>query len=339
MLAELGYILFIMAIATAIVWKACNYLEEACHDLALCYGFPDSVKGSTVMAISSSFPELVTIILATGIHNDFELGLATIIGSAVFNILVIPGTSVFFRSGSLEAGREVIYREAQFYLVSVLIVMVTLSFAVIYHPSSVNPLNGTLTRSLMILPLLFYALYIYIQYQEVRDHQPEEQELGSTALKSWGKLLISMVLVTIGVEMLIQVVIDLGAMFNTPSYFWGATILAAATSIPDLFVSVKAAQRQQSTASLTNAFGSNTFDLLVVLPAGVLVAGAVGFNYPRIVPMMIFLIFATVTVLVLARSGFELTNNNGKVLLLLYAGFIIWMATQYIGIGGSIVAS
>jgi cation:H+ antiporter len=277
---------------------------------------------------------LVTVILATGIHGDFELGLATIIGSVVFNILVIPGTSVFFRTGSLQAGRNVIYREAQFYLISVLIVMVTLSFAVIYNPTTVASLNGTLTSALMILPLLFYMLYIYIQYQEVRDHKPEVREHGSTALKSWGKLLISMVLVTIGVEMLIRMVIELGDMFTTPSYFWGATILAAATSIPDLFVSVKAAQRKLSTASLTNAFGSNIFDLLVVLPVGVIVAGAVGFNYPRIIPMMMFLLFATVAFLVLARSGSELTNNNGKVLLMLYVGFIVWMGTEYIGVGG-----
>lgn len=339
MLAELAYILFIVAIATAIIWKACNYLEEACHDLAICYGFPDSVKGSTVMAISSSFPELVTIILATGVHGDFELGLATIIGSAVFNILVIPGTSVLFRSGSLQAGRNVLYREAQFYLISVLIVMVTLSFAVIYQPSAMDPQNGTLTASLMILPLLFYVLYIYIQYQEVRDHTPEEkQQQKTTALKSWGKLVISVLMVTFGVEMLIRMVIELGEMFRTPSYFWGATILAAATSIPDLFVSVKAAQRKLSTASLTNAFGSNIFDLLVVLPAGVIIAGAVGFNYPQIIPMMMFLIFATVAFIVMARSGSELTNNNGKVLLVLYVGFIVWMGTKYIGIGGPITA-
>jgi cation:H+ antiporter len=78
-----------MAMAT--VWKSCHCLEEACHDLANCYGLPDSVKGSTLMAISSNFPELVTIILAAGVHGDFELGLATIIGSGVFNTLGIPG--------------------------------------------------------------------------------------------------------------------------------------------------------------------------------------------------------------------------------------------------------
>ena len=339
MLAELAYIFFIVVIATAIIWKACNYLEDACHELALCYGLPDSVKGSTVMAISSSFPELVTVVLAIGIHGDFELGLAAIIGSAVFNILVIPGTSVLFRTGSLQAGRNVIYREAQFYLISILIVMLTLSFAVIYNPSTVDSLNGTLTSSLMILPLAFYVLYIYIQYQEVRDHKPQEKEHTSPAIKSWGKLIISMALVTIGVEMLIRMVIELGDMFTIPSYFWGATILAAATSIPDLFVSVKAAQRKLSTASLTNAFGSNIFDLLIVLPVGVIVAGAVGFNYPHIIPMMMFLLFATVFFLVLARSGSKLTNNNGKILLLLYVVFIVWMGIEYIGVGNTITAS
>jgi cation:H+ antiporter len=338
-LAELAYIFFIVAIATGIIWKACNYLEDACQELALCYGLPDSVKGSTVMAISSSFPELVTVVLATGIHGDFELGLATIIGSAIFNILVIPGTSVFFRSGSLEAGRNVIYREAQFYLISVLIIIVTLSFAVIYNPTTVGSINGKLTSSLMVLPLLFYVLYIYIQYQEMRDHKPEEKEQASSALKSWGKLIISMLLVTIGVEMLIRMVIELGEMFTIPSYFWGATILAAATSIPDLFVSVKAVQRKLGTASLTNAFGSNIFDLLVVLPAGVIIAGAVSFNYPRIIPMIMFLVFATVAFIIMARSSSELTNNNGKVLLLLYVGFIVWMGSEYIGVGGAITGN
>lgn len=325
MFLELAYLLFVMTIATAIVWKACNYLEDACHELALYYGLPDSVKGSTVMAISSSFPELVTIILAAGIHGDFELGLATIIGSAVFNILVIPGMSVLFRKGPLKAGRDLIYREAQFYLISVLIIMLTLSLALIYNPLPNTPMSATLSTSMMFLPLLFYVLYIYIQYQEVSDHKTDKKNRDIPLLKSWAKLLISMMLVTISVEVLIQMVIKLGEMFDTPSYFWGATILAAATSIPDLFVSVKAAKRKVNAASLTNAFGSNVFDLLVVLPVGVLVTGTVVFSFPNVLPMLVFLLGATVFFLVVARNGSKLTNNNGKILLLAYCAFIIWM--------------
>ena len=72
--------------------------------------------------------------LAGWLHNDFELGLAAIIGSAIFNILVIPGVSVLFRPGSLDADRNIVFLETLFYLVSVMVVLVILSLSVINTP-------------------------------------------------------------------------------------------------------------------------------------------------------------------------------------------------------------
>jgi cation:H+ antiporter len=114
-LTDLATDLIVVAFATALIWQACDRLERASHNLALTYGLPEIVKGSVVMAVSSSFPELATIVLAGWLHGDFELGLATIIGSAIFNILVIPGLSVFFRVGSLDTDRNVVFRETLFY--------------------------------------------------------------------------------------------------------------------------------------------------------------------------------------------------------------------------------
>jgi cation:H+ antiporter len=109
-------------------------------------------------------------------------------------------------------------------------------------------------------------------------------------------------------------------------------LIAAATSIPDLFLSVRAARRTVSVSSLSNVLGSNIFDLLVVLPAGVLVAGTVIIDYPRMLPIMAFLIFATVVMLVLARRGFALSKRDGVVLLSLYAVFIAWMTAGSFGV-------
>lgn len=109
-------------------------------------------------------------------------------------------------------------------------------------------------------------------------------------------------------------------------------LIAAATSIPDLFLSVRAARRTVSVSSLSNVRGSNIFDLLVVLPAGVLVAGTVIIDYPRMLPIMAFLIFATVVMLVLARRGFALSKRDGVVLLSLYAVFIAWMTAGSFGV-------
>ena len=45
----------------------------------------------------------------------------------------------------------------------------------------------------------------------------------------------------------------------------GVTILAAATSLPDTFLSVISAKKGESDAALSNTLGSNTFDILICL--------------------------------------------------------------------------
>ncbi|MGA7983423.1 MAG: sodium/calcium exchanger protein [Chromatiaceae bacterium] len=44
--------------------------------------------------------------------------------------------------------------------------------------------------------------------------------------------------------------------------------------MPDAFVSIRAACKGEAVTNLANVLGSNVFDLLVAIPAGVLVAGA-----------------------------------------------------------------
>jgi cation:H+ antiporter len=174
--------------------------------------------------------------------------------------------------------------------------------------------------------------HVGLREHEVRDHQPETRPGPVRPLLEWTMMLVSMLVILAGVEMLIRTALGLGRLLHTPSDFWGVTMIAAATSVPDLFLSIRAARRKISISSLANAVGSNIFDLLVVLPAGVLAAGTVIINYPRILPMMAFLILATVVMLVLARRDFALTNRDGIVLLTLYAGFIVCMALESFGV-------
>ena len=58
MLAELAMDVGLIAIAIVLIWLACDRLERTSHTIARFYGLPEVVKGSIVMAVSSSFPEL-----------------------------------------------------------------------------------------------------------------------------------------------------------------------------------------------------------------------------------------------------------------------------------------
>ena len=56
-------------------------------------------------------------------------------------------------------------------------------------------------------------------------------------------MLFSLFLIVVSVEGLVSGAIGLGEIFSTPSFLWGITVIAAATSLPDAFVSIRAAQR------------------------------------------------------------------------------------------------
>jgi cation:H+ antiporter len=324
----------------ALLWIACSRLEESTHRLAQHYGIPDAVKGSVILAIASSMPELVVALLAFPVHGDFELGISAIIGSAIYNILVIPAFSVYARGRPLKAKRNLVYREAQFYLLSVAVLMLVLSLSVIYGgtPSTIAPggremFTGSFTRTLAIFPLLLYGLYLFIQFEEVK-HQSlsHPRKAGIKALREWGILVGCILLILIGVEALLRVAITLGDILQTPTFLWGMTIVAVATSVPDTFVSVRASMMGRTESSVSNVLGSNVFDLLVAVPLAVIVTGTIAVNFTQIVPMMTFLVIATVVMFVFMLRDFELSVQESHVMMLLYLGFGVWMTLEAFGV-------
>ncbi len=324
--------------ASVLLYASCSWLEEASHRLAARYGVPDIVKGSIITAVSSSVPELATAVLAIPVHQDFELGLSAIIGSAIYNILVIPACSVFVRGRSLRSNRELVFREAQFYLVSVAVLLLVVCLAVIYDGEGsapvggAEPIFGSLTRPLALIPLALYGLYLFIQYEEIKDYRRvAERDLSVNPVREWGILIGCIALILLGVEVLLRCAIELGQQLQTPTFLWGLTVVAAATSIPDTLISVRASREGRAESSISNVLGSNVFDLLVAVPTGVLLAGAVLVNFTQTVPMMGFLMIATIAMLVFMRRDMEITRAEAVFMMVLYLGFGLWMTAEAFG--------
>ncbi|PTD93471.1 sodium:calcium antiporter [archaeon SCG-AAA382B04] len=317
-------------ISTTIVWKGSEILEETSEKLSIYYDLPNIVQGAMIAAIGSSFPELSSTVLSTILHNQFELGISVIVGSAIFNILVIPGISGIYSKESLESNKELVYKEAQFYMLAVATLLLTFSFSVIYNPAPGKELLGQLNRPLAFLPVGMYLIYVFIQYQDSMDYESDRDKSKINPKKSWILLAVSLFLIVVGVEGLLRAAIGLGELLNTPSFIWGLTVIAAATSISDTFISVKSAKEGNAITSLANALGSNTFDLLVAIPIGVLIAGEAIVNFGRASPLFGVLIGATLILFVITRTKLEITKKESYLLLLIYVGFVVWMVLETI---------
>ncbi len=329
----IGLLLGIGVVGTAVVWVGSSALERASARLAKHYGLPRLIQGAILAAVGSSAPEIASTIIATVRYGEFELGVGVIVGSAVFNILVIPALSALLSEGTLDTGRDVVYKEAQFYMLSVAALFLIFALAVIYYPVEGSNLEGMITRPLAVSLLLLYGLYVFVQYLDVSDADMTAISLPRRSLfVEWGILLGGVALIIAGVEALVFAAIGLGDAFGTPSFLWGLTVVAAATSLPDALISVAAARIDEPAVSLGNVLGSNVFDLLVAIPAGVIVAGATPVSFVAAVPMMAFLVVATVILFGFARTGMEITDREAVAMLALYGVFVGWLLLESVGV-------
>ena len=319
----------LVVVAVLVIWKGSEYFQRAAERLSKYYGLPVAVHGAIVVAVGSSFPEISSIIISTVVHGEFSLGVGAIVGSAIFNLLVIPALSALF-SEELSATRSLVHKDAQFYVISVLVLFIMFALGATYVPGGTNT-AAILTPSLTIFPLATYGIYIFLHQQDASD-QPVERALNVRPIREWGTLLVALVVIAVGVEGLVRAVLSLGETFGTPSFLWGLTVIAAGTSLPDAFVSIRAAKNNDSVTSLTNVLGSNTFNLLVAIPLGVLLGGSVTVNFLAAIPTMGFLAFATLVFIVFARTDLELTNSEAFGFLGLYGVFLVWMTLESVGL-------
>ncbi|MFB6242914.1 MAG: sodium:calcium antiporter [Halobaculum sp.] len=329
----------VILFATGVVWVGSGWLEKSAEHLSGYYGLPAVVQGSVVVAVGSSFPEFTSVVF-TALDGAFDMGVGAIVGSAIFNVLVIPALSGLATDDDLEASRTIVYKEAQFYMIAVSAVVVTFALAVIYAPvESATALVGQMTRPLALIPLLLYGLYLFIQWQDVSEYDASPPDAEIAVGREWAKLAGGLLLILISVEQLVTGVESLSHTFGIPEFLAGVTIIAAATSLPDTLVSVRSARDGKGSTSLGNVLGSNTFDLLVAIPIGVVIVGVVEVNFSVAVPMMGVLTLATVLLFGLLRTGLSLTSAESAVLLVSYLLFVAWVIAETTGVTGFIVGT
>lgn len=82
-------------------------LVSGAVDLARAFGVSDAFIGLTIVAIGTSAPELATTLVATW-RNDRDIAIGNLIGSSIYNILVIMGLTMMAVPGGIDVSRDVL---------------------------------------------------------------------------------------------------------------------------------------------------------------------------------------------------------------------------------------
>ncbi|MBR1742256.1 MAG: sodium:calcium antiporter, partial [Lachnospiraceae bacterium] len=106
----------------------------------------------------------------------------------------------------------------------------------------------------------------------------------------------------------------------------GLTIVAFGTSLPELVTSVVAARKKEAEMALGNVIGSNIFNILFVLGIAAAIS-PIRFYMENIIDIIV-LVGMSMIVLVFCWTKEKLVRWEGIVMLLLYAGYVVYICNR-----------
>ncbi len=137
-------------------------------------------------------------------------------------------------------------------------------------------------------------------------------------------LVVGFILLIKGADFFVEGSSSVAKMLRVPSLIIGMTIVAMGTSLPECSVSVSASLAGKNELAISNAIGSNIFNLMVVCgfcslfcPLAVQ-ASTLKKEFP-------FSIIIALLLLAFGSTGMMVGHLEGVVLLILFTVFILWM--------------
>jgi Ca2+/Na+ antiporter len=180
---------FVMGYAFLGLAVVCDdFFCSALESLSAYFKLSDDVAGATFMAAGSSAPELFTAMVDT-FYFKSNVGLGTIIGSAIFNILVIIAASAAFSEAALQIDWRPLARDILFYLVSIFLLMgfsTSAGEGIGFSWPSESSKHGDLTWEEGLILMAWYLLYILFMCFNERilgpmgEKEEEENTISAT---------------------------------------------------------------------------------------------------------------------------------------------------------------
>lgn len=135
------------------------------------------------------------------------------------------------------------------------------------------------------------------------------------------KVLVGFVLLVKGADFFVDGSSDVARRLRVPGLVIGLTIVAMGTSLPELSVSVTASMNGSNSLAVSNAVGSNFFNLMVVLGVSAILSEMVVSKdvLKRDFP---FSVACTIALLVMGYMGMEVGRVDGIIMLVIFAIYI-----------------
>ncbi|MDD0972739.1 calcium/sodium antiporter [Pseudomonas fontis] len=271
------------------------------------------IIGLSLVAFGSSAPQL-TVSLQAAYTGAPDVAVGSVIGSNIFNILVILGLAALIIP--LRVSRQLVRLD----------IPLMIGASLLVYLLALNETLGRLEGALLLLGLFGYLGLLWHQSRHYARTYPTPKPTRTHGLRFWTGTILLMLcglgLLSLAGHLLLEASVEVAVDLGLSERIIGLTVVAVCTSLPELATSLIAALRGEREIAVGNVIGSNLFNLLAVLGLTAMIApeplsispNALSFDLP-------VMLGVAVLSLPVFYSGYRVTRAEGLVFLSLYLAY------------------
>lgn len=305
--------ILLLAVGFVALILGANWLVNGASSVGIRAKLSPLIIGLTIVAFGTSLPEMIVNIFSCA-KGSPGLAIGNIIGSNTMNILLILGVSSMI--WPIDVSRVSIRRDIPVGFVATLAITLMANYFFTKEACTINWIEG-------IALLLMGFAYLLLT---MLKNNPQEEVEDLQAAMPWGKTILAIVAGIVGLyvggELVSRNAQILAKNWGMSESTIGLTVVATATSLPELITSIVAALKKNSGIAIGNVLGSNILNIFMVLGVSALIT-PLPFD-PMMNKQLMILFAANVLMFlfVFIGKGRKIARWEGALLTLGYVGFM-----------------
>ena len=282
--------------------KGADIFVDSASFIAKRFGIPSIIIGMTIVAMGTSAPEL-SVSITSSLAGMNDMSIANIIGSNIFNILVVLGVCALYNKLTFTNYGDV----WKLFFISILLLIFCL--------------NGVISILEGIVLLIIFGLYMYPMFKQ-KDTDTNMHIENKSILLSIILGIVGLFGIIAGGNFVVDSASEIAISLGMSENLVGLTIVAIGTSLPELVTSVIATRKGESDIAIGNVVGSCIFNILLILGCAATISTMI---VSTITFIDVVLMLVTLIAFILLTAKKQYVNKiSGIIMIAMYVSYIVY---------------
>lgn len=288
--------------------KGADYFVDSASAIARRFKIPSMIIGLVIVSIGTSLPEL-SVSVSSSLNGMNDLSVANVVGSNIFNILMVLGFSSLITELPIEES-SIKFDLPFLNIVSIMLLAMLINL-------TLGRFNGAI-----LIGVFVYFLWHTIKPILKNEDNTEEEIENKLSFKVIVLGILGVIGIILGGDMVVDSASNIAKMFGMSENLIGLTIVAIGTSLPEFVTSIIAVLKGENEIAIGNVIGSNIFNILLILGVSSVISPIV-VSFISVIDV-VFMIGITILLYVFVVKNKVLNRGQGIAFIFLYIGYIFY---------------